>query len=91
MLPDKDRRALRAIEDELRSTDPLFAETLSGARMAQAARWKAILILADVTAVLLVVLGIFAQQGWAVFWGIIGGGTLFWVHVARKNAARRSS
>lgn len=87
MLPEHERRALREIEDELQAGDPFFADTLSGVRQAHEARWRAILVLADVTAVLMVVLGIFGQEGWTTFWGLVGSGVLFWIHVRRRKTA----
>jgi hypothetical protein len=85
MLPEHERRALRAIEAELRASDPFFADALSGTRLAHAARWRAILVLADVTAVLMVVFGIFGQAGWTTFWGIVATAVLVRIHLVRRR------
>jgi hypothetical protein len=88
MLPEHERRALRDIEAELRASDPLFADALSGDRLAHAARWRAILILADITTVLMIVLGIFGQSGWTTFWGIVAAGFLLRIHLVRRKTAQ---
>lgn len=47
-------------------------------------------MLADVTAVLMVVFGIFGEAAWTTFWGLVGAGVLIWIHVTRRKAAPSS-
>ena len=91
MLPEHERRTLREIEAKLREADPQFTENLTADHRARSQRWEIILVLADVTAVTLLVVGVFAGRVWPVLWAFAGGALLLWIHVARRKAARRGS
>ncbi|MEU4248445.1 DUF3040 domain-containing protein [Amycolatopsis sp. NPDC026612] len=94
MVPNNEHDILRQIEDRLGSEDPWFASEFtagfSAARRRQAARWRLILVLADVTAVLMVVAGLFAGQGWPVLWGLLAAVLLTRIHVVRARDRRNS-
>lgn len=81
MLPYRDRSALRKIEAELAASDPVFAATLSqGVLPAESRRWRHILVLAEVTAALMLVFGLMAgETGWFL-WGLLAAPLLVWTH-----------
>lgn len=83
MLPERERHALREIEKELRSSDPAFAATLGDHRYGEAWRWKALLILSDVTAALMLVAGVLTHRADMVLWGTLGASALVAVHLLR--------
>jgi Protein of unknown function (DUF3040) len=90
MVPERERHILRQIEAHLGSEDPWFASGFtagfSAARHRQAARWRLILVLADVTAVLMVVAGTFAGEGWPVLWGLVAAALLARIHIMRRTS-----
>ncbi|MFD2469267.1 DUF3040 domain-containing protein [Amycolatopsis silviterrae] len=81
MLPHRDRSALRKIEEELAASDPVFAAKLSeGGPPTQSRRWQAILVGAEVTALLMLVFGLMAgETGWFL-WGLVAVPPLVWAH-----------
>ena len=88
MLPDRERHALREIEAELRASDPAFADVLSGRRGPGTLRRNLLLVLCDVTAVVMLVVGLFAREASLVLWGTVGAGALVAWHIARAESAR---
>ncbi|MEU0528996.1 DUF3040 domain-containing protein [Amycolatopsis tolypomycina] len=91
MLPEHESRELRKIEEGLRSEDPEFAAAVSRADHADTLRRRAILMLAEITAVVMVAAGMLSGDGWVIFWGLLGGAALAWVHVTRFREPRRPS
>jgi len=88
MLPEQERHALREIENELRSSDPGFAAALSRHRVGgEAWRWSALLILADVTAALMLLIGVLTQRPDLVLWGMLSAAALVSVHLARTTSS----
>src|SRR5437660_442648 len=86
MLPYRDRHALRKIGEELRASDPAFAETLStGGKSAEARRWKVLLVLSDVTVALMVLVGLLTNSTSLFLWGMVALAAVVWAH---KTAAR---
>ncbi len=89
MLPDRERHALREIELELQASDPVFAAAFAGRTLREAKRWSLLLVLCDVTAALMLVVGLFARDAGLVLWGTVGAGALVAWHIARTETARR--
>jgi uncharacterized membrane protein YphA (DoxX/SURF4 family) len=89
MLPDRERHALREIEAELLASDPALADVFSGRDMRQARRWSLLLILCDVTAVVMLVVGLFARDAALVLWGTVSAGALVAWHIARSESDRK--
>ncbi|MFI5611970.1 DUF3040 domain-containing protein [Amycolatopsis sp. NPDC051903] len=82
MLDERDRRALLDIEADLRPqsfTARAFAVGAAAGRIS----WFAVLVLADVTAVLTLLTGVFAARGGFVFAGFLAGFVLVVVHTVR--------
>ena len=90
MLPDRERQALREIEAELAASDPAFAAALSGRAMREAKLWKLLLLLCDVTAVTMLVVGLFARDAGLVLCGTVCAGGLVAWHIARAGNTRES-
>ena len=88
MLPERERHALREIEAELRASDPAFAATLSGRAPRAAWRGNLLLVLCDVTAAVMLVVGLFARDAALVLWGTVGAGALVAWHIARTESTR---
>ncbi|MEV6880239.1 DUF3040 domain-containing protein [Amycolatopsis sp. NPDC051128] len=88
MLPERERHVLREIEAELRASDPVFAATLSGRAPRRA---SLLLVLCDVTAVVMLVVGLFARDAGLVLWGTVGAGALVAWHIARTESTREST
>jgi hypothetical protein len=88
MLPDRERHALREIEAELLASDPALAEVFSGRRLRETRRSNLLLILCDVTAVVMLVVGLFARDAALVLWGTVGAGALVAWHIARTETDR---
>jgi uncharacterized membrane protein YphA (DoxX/SURF4 family) len=89
MLPDRERHALREIEAELLASDPALADVFSGRDMRQARRWSLLLILCDITAVVMLVVGLFARDAGLVLWGTVSAGALVAWHIARSDSDRK--
>lgn len=85
MLADRERHALREIEKGLRSSDPAFAATLSRHRFGEAWRWQMLLILADVTAALMLVVGVLTRSAPMVLWGTLSASALVVIHLLRTT------
>ncbi len=91
MLPESERRALREIEEDLRANDPAFAAVLShGRRFGEQWRWRALHVLADVTAGLMLVCGALTRDPELILWGMLGGAGLVATHVIRADPASTS-
>jgi uncharacterized membrane protein YphA (DoxX/SURF4 family) len=91
MLPDRERHALREIEAELLASDPAFAATLSGRKLRKFGRFNLLLMLCDVTAVAMLLVGLFARDAALVLWGTVSAGALVAWHIARTETARKSA
>jgi hypothetical protein len=89
MLPEHERRALREIEERLRSEDPQFAAVVSRAGRLRAVHWRVLLVLAEITAAVMIVTGVLSGDGWMFFWGIVAGAVLARLHVTRFRVPRR--
>jgi hypothetical protein len=89
MLPKRERHALREIEAELRASDPEFATALSGRSPREAKRSSLLLVLCDVTAVVMLVVGLFARDAGLVLWGTVSAGALVAWHIARAESTRK--
>lgn len=91
MLPERERHALREIEAELQASDPAFAAALSGRTLREKWRANLLLVLCDVTAVVMLVVGLFARDAGLVLWGTVAAGALVAWHIARAESARKST
>ncbi|MFF1614298.1 DUF3040 domain-containing protein [Amycolatopsis sp. NPDC058278] len=91
MLPDRERHALREIEAELRASDPAFAAAFSGRKLRSPRRWSLLLVLCDVTAVAMLLVGLFARDAALVLWGTVSAGALVAWHIARAESIREST
>jgi DUF3040 family protein len=92
MLPKRDRHVLREIEAELRASDPEFAATLSGRSPRKPRRsGNLLLVLCDVTAVVMLVVGLFARDAGLILWGTVSAGALVAWHIARAESTREST
>ncbi|MDS0134912.1 MULTISPECIES: DUF3040 domain-containing protein [unclassified Amycolatopsis] len=91
MLPDRERHALREIEAELQASDPAFAAAFSGRKLRSPRRWPLLLVLCDITAVVMLLVGLFARDAVLVLWGTVGAGALVAWHIARAEAAHEST
>ncbi|MFJ1759917.1 DUF3040 domain-containing protein [Amycolatopsis sp. NPDC088138] len=91
MLPDRDRQTLSAIEAELLASDPTLADVFSGRDMRQARRWSLLLVLSDITAVVMLVVGLFARDAALVLWGTVAAGGLVAWHIARSESTRKAT
>ncbi|WP_326836606.1 DUF3040 domain-containing protein [Amycolatopsis rhabdoformis] len=81
MLPHRDRSALRKIEEELAASDPDFVAALSGgAPPVRSRAWLTTLILADVTVVLMIVVGLLAGSTGMFLWGLVTVPVFVWIH-----------
>lgn len=89
MLPDRERHALREIEAELQASDPTFAAAFTGRNLRENKRWNLLLLLCDVTAVVMLVVGLFARDAALVLWGTVGAGALVAWHIARAETTRK--
>jgi uncharacterized membrane protein YphA (DoxX/SURF4 family) len=91
MLPERERHALRAIEAELQASDPAFAAALSGRKPRRPSRWNLLLVLCDVTAAVMLVVGLFARDAALVLWGTVTAGALVAWHIARAESVHEST
>ena len=91
MLPERERHALRAIEAELQASDPAFAAALSGRKLRFPRRWNLLLLLSDITAVVMLLVGLFARDAALVLWGTVSAGALVAWHIARAESVREST
>ncbi|MEV7097469.1 DUF3040 domain-containing protein [Amycolatopsis sp. NPDC051045] len=91
MLPDRERHALREIEAELQASDPAFAAAFSGPKLRAPRRWSLLLLLCDVTAVVMLLVGLFARDAALVLWGTVSAGALVAWHIARAETIREST
>ncbi|MEU5265135.1 DUF3040 domain-containing protein [Amycolatopsis sp. NPDC021455] len=91
MLPERERHALRAIEAELQASDPAFAAAFSGRKLRSPRRWNLLLVLCDVTAAVMLVVGLFARDASLVLWGTVSAGALVAWHIARAESVREST
>jgi uncharacterized membrane protein YphA (DoxX/SURF4 family) len=91
MLPDRERHALREIEAELRASDPAFAAAFSGRKLRSPRRWSLLLVLSDITAAAMLLVGLFARDAALVLWGTVSAGALVAWHIARAESARESA
>ena len=91
MLPERERHALRAIEAELQASDPAFAAAFSGRKLRFPRRRNLLLVLCDITAVAMLVVGLFARDAALVLWGTVSAGALVAWHIARAESVRESS
>ncbi|MEV6648213.1 DUF3040 domain-containing protein [Amycolatopsis sp. NPDC051371] len=89
MLPEHESRALRGIEERLRAEDPRFAAVVDRFGRVHALRWYAMLVLAEITAAVMIVTGVFSGDGWVFFWGAAGAAVLARLHVTRFRTSRR--
>ncbi|WP_329047989.1 DUF3040 domain-containing protein [Amycolatopsis sp. NBC_01488] len=89
MLPERERHALREIEAELQASDPAFAAAFDGRSLREAKRWHLLLLLCDITAGVMLVVGLFARDAGLVLWGTVGGGGLVAWHIARAETNRK--
>ncbi|RJQ92007.1 DUF3040 domain-containing protein [Amycolatopsis panacis] len=81
MLPHRDRSALRKIEEELAASDPAFAAVLSQGAPPVRSRLRLItLILADFTALLMIILGLVTGATGLFLWGLAAAPGLVWAH-----------
>ena len=83
MLPDRERHVLHEIEAGLQASDPEFAQIFSKRSIREARLWRFLLILCDVTAVLMLAVGLFARDAGMVLWGTVAAAALVAVHVSR--------
>ncbi|GAA3579909.1 hypothetical protein GCM10022222_75890 [Amycolatopsis ultiminotia] len=89
MLPHRDRSALRKIEEELAASDPEFAAALShGSPPARSRLWFAALVLADITVLLMIILGLATGDTGLFLWGLVATPGLVWAHRARRPQDR---
>ncbi|GAA4552229.1 DUF3040 domain-containing protein [Amycolatopsis samaneae] len=86
MLADHEKEALDGIAAELAGTDPVLARSLSRRVHRQAWRWRAIGVLAAVTAVLLVATGVYTARVPLVFAGVTGGTALLGLWLFRRRS-----
>ncbi|MGW5720302.1 DUF3040 domain-containing protein [Amycolatopsis sp. NPDC003865] len=91
MLPERERHALREIEAELRASDPAFAAAFTGRSPRETKRWNLLLVLCDITAVVMLVVGLFARDAALVLWGTVGAGALVAWHIARAETAGQTA
>ncbi|MEA5365240.1 DUF3040 domain-containing protein [Amycolatopsis sp., V23-08] len=91
MLPERDRRVLRQIEQDLRAEDPGFLAGFPADRQDRSRQWRVIVLLADVTVVLMIAVGIFAADGWPVFWGLVCVAAMVQVHRVRNGRRRKTT
>ncbi len=91
MLPDRERHTLRAIEAELQASDPAFAAAFSGRKLRPPRRRNLLLVLCDVTAVVMLIVGLFARDAGLVLWGTVSAGALVAWHIAHADTVREST
>ncbi|MCR6490220.1 DUF3040 domain-containing protein [Amycolatopsis sp. OK19-0408] len=91
MLPERERHALREIEAELLASDPAFAAAFNGRTRRGLRRWNLLLVLSDVTAVVMLVVGLFARDAALVLWGTVCAGALVAWHIARAETTREAA
>ncbi|HEY3478061.1 MAG TPA: DUF3040 domain-containing protein [Streptomyces sp.] len=91
MLPERERHALREIEAELQASDPAFAAAFGGRTRRGLRRWNLLLVLSDVTAVVMLVVGLFARDAALVLWGTVGAGALVAWHIARAETDQEAA
>lgn len=91
MLPERERHALREIEAELQASDPAFAAAFTGRTPRETKGWNLLLVLCDVTAAVMLVVGLFARDAALVLWGTVGAGALVAWHIARAETATQST
>jgi uncharacterized membrane protein YphA (DoxX/SURF4 family) len=91
MLPEREHHVLREIEAELRASDPAFAAAFSGRKLRGVRRWNLLLVLCDVTAVVMLLVGLFARDAALVLWGTVSSGALVAWHIARAETAHQGT
>ncbi|WP_370963685.1 DUF3040 domain-containing protein [Amycolatopsis sp. cg9] len=91
MLPEREDHALREIEAELRASDPAFAAAFTGRELRRIRRSNLLLVLCDVTAVVMLLVGLFARDAALVLWGTVSAGALVAWHIARAETARQAT
>ncbi len=84
MLPEHERRTLRQIEDKLLATDPRLAEAMRSADRGRPPRWRSILICADITITITLLVGVLADSNRTVLLGILGLAVVGGTHLARR-------
>jgi hypothetical protein len=92
MLPEREQRVLRQIEEHLRAEDPQFASSFSAgfsaARRKSDRWWRFVMVLLDVTVALMTVVGVVAGQGWLIFAGLVCAGPAVYAHRVQARARK---
>lgn len=84
-MTEREQNALKAIERDLRTTNPELAGALAGGVRSRQWRWQAILVLADVTAALMIVTGFFAGAAGLVVAGLVAMTALVGTPIAVRH------
>ncbi|WP_340681880.1 DUF3040 domain-containing protein [Amycolatopsis coloradensis] len=77
----RDRRVLQKIEEDLTASDPdLVAAFDQVKRPASVQTWWAVLVVAEVTAILMIMVGLFSDRGLVFLGGVAAASALAWTH-----------
>lgn len=78
----RDRRVLQRIEKDLTASDPGVAAAFDQVkrRPASVQSWWAVLVIADVTAILMIMVGLFSDRGSVFLGGVAAASALLWTH-----------
>ena len=89
-LTEQEQVALRAIQQDLRATNPELANAMARGIRSKHWRWQAILLLADATAVLLLATGLFTGRPGMAVLGALALAVLLGAPIAvRRKKIRR--
>ncbi|QXV57088.1 hypothetical protein CVV72_08765 [Amycolatopsis sp. TNS106] len=82
----RDRRVLQKIEEDLTASDPdLMAAFDQVKPSANVQAWWVVLVVADVTAILMIMVGLFSDSGLVFLGGVAAASALVWTHTTFRT------
>ncbi|KFU77728.1 hypothetical protein BB31_29105 [Amycolatopsis lurida NRRL 2430] len=81
MVLRRDRRVLQKIEEDLTASDPDLVAAFDQVKPpASLQAWWVVLVVADVTAILMIMVGLFSDSGLVFLGGVAAASALVWTH-----------
>ncbi|RSN43414.1 hypothetical protein DMC64_22510 [Amycolatopsis sp. WAC 04197] len=85
----RDRRILQEIEEDLTASDPDLAAAFDQVKRSSGGQtWWAVLVVAEITALLMITVGLFSDRGLVFLAGVAAASALVWAHNTYRQAQR---